>query len=99
MVLFGSTWYKMLRLCFIAGLAVHLFACIFFQVKSKNENAIAFYSAKNVNDDVSICFLNELPDRLISVIFNDGRFSGYDKQICKYFGMPFILICRLYCHS
>ena len=54
MVLFGSTWYKMLRICFIAGFAVHLFACIFFQVKSKNENAVAFYSAKNADDDVSI---------------------------------------------
>ncbi len=61
-VFFGSTWYKMLRLCFIAGLAVHLFACIFFQVKSKNENATAFYSAKRVDDDVSICVPHELPD-------------------------------------
>ncbi len=53
----------MLRLCSVAGFAVHLFACIFFQVKSKNDNASAFYSVKNVADDVrdelvfSICIL------------------------------------------
>jgi hypothetical protein len=52
-VFFGSAWYKMLRLFFVAGFAVHLFACIFFQVKSNNDNVTAFYSAKNVVDDVS----------------------------------------------
>jgi hypothetical protein len=57
-VFVGSAWYKMLRLLFVAGFAVHLFACIFFQVKSNNDNVTAFYSAKNVIEDVS--FITEL---------------------------------------
>ena len=73
-VFVGSAWYKMLRLCFIAGFAVHLFACIFFQVKSKNDNAIGFYSAKSVEIDVSfkkelligVCVLE-----LMGVLFQD----------------------------
>ncbi len=52
-VLVGSVWYRMFRLCLIELFVLHLFACIFFQVKSHDENVAAFYSAQHISDDVS----------------------------------------------
>ncbi len=49
--------FKIARLLFIAMFSVHLFACIFFRVKVASASAVedvaAFYTSKNVAEDVS----------------------------------------------
>jgi hypothetical protein len=53
----GSPVFKIARLLFVAMFSVHLFACIFFRVKVSSalspEDVAAFYSSKNVAEDVS----------------------------------------------
>jgi hypothetical protein len=52
----GSAIFKIARLLFVAMFSVHLFACVFFRVKSSSastpEDVSAFYSSKNVADNV-----------------------------------------------
>ncbi len=54
----GSAVFKIARLLFVAMVSVHLFACIFFRVKvvsaAAEEDVAAFYTSKNVSEDVSI---------------------------------------------
>jgi hypothetical protein len=53
----GSAVFKIARLLFVATVSVHLFACIFFRVKvissATQEDVTAFYTSKNVAEDVS----------------------------------------------
>ena len=57
MIYLGSAVFKIARLLFFALFSVHLFACIFFRVKVSSalapEDVTAFYTSKNVPDDVS----------------------------------------------
>ena len=57
----GSAVFKIARLLFIAMFSVHLFACIFFRVKVATAFAsgdvAAFYTTKNVAEDVRAFFL------------------------------------------
>jgi hypothetical protein len=54
----GSAVFKIARLLFVAMVSVHLFACIFFRVKimsaASEADVSAFYTSKNVSEDVSI---------------------------------------------
>ena len=54
----GSAVFKIARLLFIAMFSVHIFACIFFRVKVVSafapEDVTAFYTSRNVPDDVSL---------------------------------------------
>ncbi len=56
-VYLGSAVFKIFRLTFIALFSVHLFACIFFWVKSESANSpedvTEFYTSRNANDLVS----------------------------------------------
>jgi hypothetical protein len=56
----GSAVFKIARLLFIAMFSVHFFACIFFRVKivsaATEDDVIAFYTSKNVAQDVSLFF-------------------------------------------
>ncbi len=58
MIYLGSPVFKIARLLFIAMFSVHLFACIFFRVKvisaPTTEDVAAFYTSRNVAEDVSI---------------------------------------------
>jgi hypothetical protein len=53
----GSAIFKIARLLFVAMVSVHLFACIFFRIKVVSaatvEDVTAFYTSRNVADDVS----------------------------------------------
>ncbi len=57
MIYLGSPVFKIARLLFIAMFSVHLFACIFFRVKiaaaTAPEDVAAFYTSRNVAEDVS----------------------------------------------
>ncbi len=56
MVYLGSAAFKISRLTFIAMVAVHLFACIFFRVKAigadNPEDVVIFYTSRNIDEDV-----------------------------------------------
>jgi hypothetical protein len=57
MIYLGSAIFKIARLLFIAMFSVHFFACLFFRVKivsaSTQDDVVAFYTSKNVAQDVS----------------------------------------------
>jgi hypothetical protein len=58
---FGPAIFKISRLLFFAMSCVHMFACIFFRVKkdsAESTDAVdQFYISRNVNPNVSQCFL------------------------------------------
>ncbi len=68
----GSAVFKIARLLFIAMFSVHLFACIFFRVKVAtafaSEDVAAFYTTKNVAEDVSELFYSMLLFCLVEVV-------------------------------
>jgi hypothetical protein len=55
-VYFGSAFFKILRLLFIAVFSVHLFACIFFKVKESSatsqDDVLDFYMSRNIAENV-----------------------------------------------
>ena len=57
-VYLGSAAFKISRLAFIAMVAVHLFACIFFRVKvvgaDNPEDVTIFYTSRNIDEGVRI---------------------------------------------
>ena len=56
MTCLGSPVFKIARLLFVAMFSIHLFACIFYLVKNSSavmpEDVAAFYSSKNVEENV-----------------------------------------------
>jgi hypothetical protein len=61
-VYFGYAMFKIFRLLFLALFCVHFFACIFFAVKAgsatSDEDVTAFYTSRNVEEDVSVCAIS-----------------------------------------
>ena len=63
-VYIGSAVFKIMRLLAVATFSVHLFACMFFRVKLASASTIddvaAFYSSRDIKDDVSCALINYL---------------------------------------
>jgi hypothetical protein len=99
----GSAVFKIARLLFIAMFSVHLFACIFFRVKVASaltpDDVSAFYTSKNVPDDVSLSFRIILfISRLLVYVFLVDAFAicfpviGPSTTICEGQGKIYRLI-------
>ena len=60
-VYFGDTLFKALRLAVLGASSVHFFACIFYRVKilsaKSEEDVIAFYNSRDIDENVSLYFL------------------------------------------
>ena len=65
---FGSAMFKIIRLLFLAIFCIHFFACVFFAVKSGSavspDDVVAFYTSRNVAEDVSAFVFSYSDSRL-----------------------------------
>ncbi len=87
----GSAVFKIARLLSVAMVSVHLFACIFFRVKvisaAAEEDVAAFYTSKNIAEDVSVFGKKFLVFAILTPWFHI-LCAGSWKTICQFYSAP-----------